>query len=127
MDKKAFTNKQTALAFQQMIVDGEIAEAYKKYVAPDMRHHNAYIAGDRASLQKAMEENCREFPNTSFDRKHVIAEGDFVVVHSWFHTHSEDSGTALVNILRFENNLIAEIWDIDQLILKDSPNEHGMF
>lgn len=93
-----------------------------------MRHHDPNFAGDARSLQKAMEENHREYPNKIMDIKRTIAEGDLVVVHSRLRIHSGDKfGMALMHIFRFENGQIAELWDLGQPVEEDFPNDNGMF
>ena len=37
--------KDKAVEFLQMIVSGEIREAYKQYVSPNFKHHNPYFPG----------------------------------------------------------------------------------
>lgn len=34
---------------------------------------------------------------------------------------------AVVHMFRFENGKILEMWDVGQVMEKDSPNENGMF
>ena len=34
---------------------------------------------------------------------------------------------AVVHIFRFEQDRVAELWDLGQPIAADSPNENGMF
>lgn len=36
------SHKKAAVTFEQLIVDGQISEAYEKYLGPDFRHHNPY-------------------------------------------------------------------------------------
>lgn len=62
--------KDKAVEFLQMIVSGEIREAYKQYVSPNFKHHNPYLPGDAQSLMLAMEENADQTPNKSLEVKH---------------------------------------------------------
>jgi len=34
---------------------------------------------------------------------------------------------AVVHIFRFENGKVVELWDLGQQMIKDSPNENGLF
>lgn len=121
------TRKYTAVSFLRLIVAGKIQEAYATYVDPGMRHHNAYFAGDAASLAQAMEENHIRFPHKVYDVKHVLEDGDLVAVHSHIRMNQEDRGVAVVHLLRFTADRIVEMWDIGQPVPADSPNENGMF
>jgi predicted SnoaL-like aldol condensation-catalyzing enzyme len=118
-------HKQSAVSFLQMVTDGKISEAYEKYVSPDMKHHNIWFAGDAASLQKGMEESHQQFPNKIFDVKHVIEEGDLVVVHSHMQLGVGLKQMALVHILRFDGDKIVEMWDVGEKVPDDSPNKNG--
>ena len=40
---------------------------------------------------------------------------------------SNDRGGTDVNIFRFENGRIAELWDVGQPMPEESPNQYGMF
>ncbi|WP_066304252.1 nuclear transport factor 2 family protein [Bacillus sp. FJAT-29814] len=119
--------KEKAVSFLQLVVSGEIREAFQKYLAPDFRHHNPFFRGDADSLMLAMEENHTMNPHKVFEVKHVIADGEMVVVHSHIKQNQEDLGAAVVHIFRFHHNLIVELWDIGQPIPEDSPNENGVF
>ena len=59
--------------------------------------------------------------------KRTLEDGNFVAVHSHIRQHAQDRGGAAVHIFRFENDRIAELWDVGQAIPQDSPNEHGVF
>ncbi|MCM3766134.1 nuclear transport factor 2 family protein [Neobacillus niacini] len=119
--------KEKAVSFLQLVVSGEIREAFQKYIAPDFRNHNPFFCGDADSLMLAMEENHTMNPHKVFEVKHVIADGEMVAVHSHIKQNQEDLGAAVVHLIRFHNNLIVELWDIGQPIPEDSPNENGVF
>lgn len=120
-------HKQIAIEFLQMIVAGQIHEAYQKYVSPEMKHHNVAFPGDAASLEEAMEENQVQFPNKLFDVKKAIEEDDLVVVYSHLRLKKGDRGFSVMHMLRFRDDRIIEMWDIAQAIPEDSPNENGAF
>jgi predicted SnoaL-like aldol condensation-catalyzing enzyme len=120
-------NKNSATSFLKMASNGNISEAYSKFVGPGFRHHNAFFEGSAESLRAGMEENARKNPNKVFEIKHVIAEGDYVVTHSHVQQRPGDLGGAVVHIFRFENGKIVELWDLGQPVPKESPNQYGMF
>jgi hypothetical protein len=41
------TKKESAVAFLRMVADGQIKEAYQKFISSDFIHHNPYFKGDR--------------------------------------------------------------------------------
>jgi predicted SnoaL-like aldol condensation-catalyzing enzyme len=117
-----------AQSFLKMAGMGEVQEAYDRYVASSFIHHNQAFRGDRQSLLEAMQDASKTSPNKSIDIKHVYEDGDTVITHSL--VTRQDAGApeiAVVHIFRFENDRVAELWDLGQPISKDSPNENGMF
>jgi predicted SnoaL-like aldol condensation-catalyzing enzyme len=120
-------NKESAVAFLQLGSSGKVREAYSTYTGPGFRHHNAYYEGSAESLAAGMQENARQFPDKTLKVKHVVAEGDLVVVHSHVRLKPGDPGVALVHIFRFENSHIVELWDLGQPVPEQSPNQYGMF
>jgi len=121
------TEQGIAVTFLQMLVAGNIHEAYEKYVGPGFRHHNPYYKGDATSLQKGMEENHAEFPTKTIKIHHVLETGNLIAVHSHVSLQPESPGIAAVHLLRYESEKIIEMWDIAQEIPANSPNENGMF
>jgi predicted SnoaL-like aldol condensation-catalyzing enzyme len=121
------SHKDAAVSFLRLVASGSIREAYDRHVDMKFRHHNAFFRGDRASLMKAMEENAAKNPDKVLEVKRTLEDGNYVVVHSHIRQHAQDRGGAAVHIFRFENDRIAELWDVGQEIPANSPNEHGMF
>jgi len=114
-----------AVAFLQLAAAGRVDEAWQ-HVGPGFRHHNPYFAGDGASLKRAMAEASAAEPNKALEVQHVVAEGALVAVHSRL-VRVEGPVIGVVHLLRFEGGLIAELWDVGQVIPADSPNQHGAF
>ena len=113
-------------SFLKLASSGEVREAYEKYVHPDFRHHNAYFKGDRESLLRGMEENAHKFPNKTYETMRILEDGNLVAIHGKV-TLSPDSQWSVIHIFRFEDDLIIEEWEASQEVLKDSPNENGVF
>ncbi len=113
-------------SFLKLASSGEVREAYEKYVHPDFCHHNAYFKGDRESLLRGMEENAQKFPNKTYETMRILEDGNLVAIHGKV-TLSPDSQWSVIHIFRFEDDLIIEEWEASQEVLKDSPNENGVF
>ena len=116
-----------ATSFLRMCARGEVRDAYDRYVSQDFVHHNAWFAGDRESLLRAMEESAAKEPNKSFEVRQVIDGGDKVAVLSHLKRAEANLEYAVVHIARIVDGKIVELWDLGQEIPKDSPNELGMF
>lgn len=119
------TNKKKAETFLKMAGMGDVRAAYDRFVDGDFVHHNQYFKGDRESLLKAMEEAHRSSPNKSVEIKKTYEDDDTVITHSLVRQENQD--IAVVHIFRFAGEKIVELWDLGQLIDKDSPNENGLF
>lgn len=121
------TRKEIAITFLQMAGSGNVRAAYAKYIAPNLKHHNAYYPGDAESLAKGMEESHINLPDKVFEVKYALEDGDMVAVYSRFRLNPEADDMAVCHLFRFEGDLIAEMWDIGQALPEDSPNQNGLF
>ena len=120
-------HKDAATQFLELASRGDVRRAFDTYVATTFRHHNPYFPGDAKSLADAMEQNARENPDKSLVIERAIVEGNLVAVHSRVRLKPDGPQVAVVHILRFEGDRIAELWDVGQPVPPESPNEHGMF
>ena len=121
-------HKEAATSFLTLAGMGEVQKAYDRYVAPSFVHHNQYFKGDRQSLLAAMQDASRTSPNKSIEIKHVYEDGDTVITHSLVTRQDAGApGIAVVHIFRFEQDRVAELWDLGQPISANSPNENGLF
>lgn len=123
----AQAQKEAAVDFLQLVASGKVREAYRRYVGPELRHHNAYFRSDAESLRAAMEENAAKNPNKVLEVQRALQDGDLVAVHSRIRQQPGDRGAAVVHIFRFQGDRIAELWDVGQEVPESSPNELGMF
>ncbi|WP_017729680.1 nuclear transport factor 2 family protein [Nafulsella turpanensis] len=119
------TKKEIATSFLQLAGGGKVQEAFANFIAQDFLHHNQYFKGSRQALAEAMEEDHQTSPNKSIDIKYTYADGDTVITHSL--VTKEEMEIAVVHIFRFRADKIVELWDLGQPIVKDSPNENGLF
>jgi predicted SnoaL-like aldol condensation-catalyzing enzyme len=108
-------------------VDGQIDEAYEKYVSFRGEHHNPFFPRGFRALQKAMIEDHARFPSKKLMVKNVLGDGDMVAVHSHLVMRTGESGMAVVHLFRFRADKIVEMWDCAQLLPPDSPNKDGAF
>lgn len=121
------SHKEIAVSFLQMAGSGQVREAYEKYVSSDFKHHNVWYPGDRESLLKGMEESHENLPHKVFEVQFAFEGDSKVAVYSKFKLNPEAPEMVVCHIVRFEGDLIAEMWDIGQEIPVDSPNKNGAF
>ena len=120
------TKKDIATSFLKMVSSGKVREAYEKYVHSDFIHHNAYYKGDRETLLVGMEENAKQFPNKKYETLRVLEDNNLVAVHGKV-TLAADKIFSVIHIFRFQDAKIIEEWEASQEVLKNSPNENGIF
>lgn len=118
--------KTIALDFLRLARDGHRSAA-ERLLAPGGRHHNPYFAAGMPALLDAIEAAAKTSANRTSDVKHVVAEGDYVVVHSHVRQEPNAPGAAVVHLFRFEGDRIAELWDVGQPVPADNANADGMF
>jgi predicted SnoaL-like aldol condensation-catalyzing enzyme len=121
------TQKEHALDFLNLVVSGEIDQAYENYINMHGVHHNVYYSSEFSSLRHGMKENHAQFPHKRLMVKTVVGEGDLVAIHSHLVMKEGDPGISVVHIFRFEEGRIVEMWDVGQAIPTDSPNRRGPF
>jgi predicted SnoaL-like aldol condensation-catalyzing enzyme len=122
------SRKESAAMFLKLTGTGKTEEAYARFIAPEFIHHNQYFRGDRGSLKSAMDQAHEKSPNKLVDVKQVFEDGDFVITHSLVvRGNPSEQDVAVVHIFRFKGDKVVELWDLGQLLIKDSPNENGAF
>ncbi len=119
--------KQAAVEFLQLVIAGQIDQAYQRYVDMQGKHHNPFFEAGFPALKKAMIENQAQFPNKQLTVKNVLGDGDLVAVHSRLVPSPGDRGMVAVHLFRFEGDKIVEMWDLGQPVPADSPNSDGVF
>jgi predicted SnoaL-like aldol condensation-catalyzing enzyme len=119
--------KEIAQDFLILSAKGNAREAFQKYVSDNFKHHNAFFKGDGNSLMEAMEENAIKIPNKIFEVQRVLADENFVAVHSRVHLSNPEIEIAVIHIFKFEIDKIIELWDFGQTVPSEIVNENGMF
>jgi predicted SnoaL-like aldol condensation-catalyzing enzyme len=121
------THKEEAVDFLNLVVAGNIEEAFESYVNMHGRHHNVYYASDFLSLKQGMIENQGQFPSKRLMVKNVLGDGNLVAVHSNLIMKEGEPGVSVVHLFRFDNGKIVEMWDVGQVLPVNSPNMIGAF
>src|SRR6516225_3747067 len=110
--------------FNTLFNDHNFAEAEKLW-SPNYIQHSGHIPPGRDGLFTLV----KAFPDgTSWDHGIIMAEGDYVMVHS---RYSLPDGTALivVDIMRMKNGVFEEHWDVSEgsLTEAESKSKRPMF
>ena len=102
-------------------------EAAAKYLGPYYRQHNPGAADGAESYVAFMKRLAQTYPDFRMETKRIIAEGNYVVLHSHLILKPGDRGLAVADIFRLENGKIVEHWDVVQEIPETSANNNTMF
>jgi predicted SnoaL-like aldol condensation-catalyzing enzyme len=127
MEDSLISLKTAASHFLELTAIGNVTEAFDLYVGGDFRHHNINFKGDAKSLKAAMIESAAYLPEKQLEIQFAIQEDNLVSVYSKVTISPGEPGIALVHFFRFENNKIAELWDLVQAPPEEVINENGLF
>ena len=105
----------------------DVKGAFEQYVHPNYRQHNPTAPDGREAAIKGLSGFVAAFPELHYDIKQMFQEGDTVAVFAHVTKQRGDRGSAVVDILRFEGDVVAEHWDVIQPVPETSANNNGMF
>jgi predicted SnoaL-like aldol condensation-catalyzing enzyme len=110
-DTTAQQNKALVLkAFDTLFNKRDYATA-ETYWSPDYIQHSSHIEPGRKGLFDLV----RAAPaNMKYEPGPIVAEGDLVIVHGRFSNIGQPANWIAADIVRIENGLLAEHWDVIQ-------------
>ncbi|MCR6486771.1 nuclear transport factor 2 family protein [Amycolatopsis sp. OK19-0408] len=100
------TNREIVVGCLENLFTHKDFDAAKAALHPDFVTHSPGLPNGRDAFAAAVENS--PLAGASAEIRHVVAEDDLVVVH--LHV----AGTAVVDILRVEDGLLVEHWDVKQ-------------
>jgi predicted SnoaL-like aldol condensation-catalyzing enzyme len=123
---KEETNKGLVLEAFDALFNRRDYAAAEKYWSPDYIQHSAHIAPGRAglfALVKAAPATLRYEPGA------IAADGDVVIVHGRFSGLGTPANWIAADILRIENGVFVEHWDViqDEATREQSKSGRPMF
>jgi predicted SnoaL-like aldol condensation-catalyzing enzyme len=120
------TNKALVLhAFDTLFNKRDYAAA-EKFWSPNYIQHSAHIEPGRDGLFNLI----KSLPPTlKYESGTITAEGDFVIVHGRFSNFGLPVNWIAADIVRIENGLLAEHWDViqDEATKEQSKSGNPMF
>lgn len=100
--------KRAAVNFLRFAREGNRAGA-EHLVLSSARHHNPYFQAGMPALLDAISAAADATSHRDSDVKRVLADGDYVEVHSHVRHSSGVRRSAVVDIFRFDGNRVAEL------------------
>jgi predicted SnoaL-like aldol condensation-catalyzing enzyme len=100
--------------------------AAERYWSPSYIQHSAHIAPGREGLFALI----KSLPAAlKYEHDLVVADGDYVIVHGRFSGHGRPRSWIAADILRIEDGILAEHWDVieDEASKADSKSGLPMF
>ncbi|BAK66542.1 hypothetical protein SLG_18670 [Sphingobium sp. SYK-6] len=120
--------KEVVLAFEKLGIEGRNpAEAVRRYFSPDLIDHDPNVVGDRQSVIDRLSHLNWDKAGPTRTIKHIVAEGDIVMVHHHLVREPGTKGIAAVDIFKVKDGKVVEHWDVLQPIPENSPNKYGAF
>ena len=109
-------------AFDTLFNKRDYATA-EKYWSPDYIQHSAHIEPGRDGLFNLI----RSAPDTlRYEHQLIVAEGDYVIIHGRFSGNGRPVAWIAADILRIENGLLAEHWDVLQDEATKTESKSGL-
>ena len=109
--KQEEKNKALVLeAFNTLFNKRDYATA-ERYWSPKYIQHSAHIPPGRDGLFNLVKASP---PSLKYEHGLVVAEGDFVMLHGRYSNTGLPVNWVIVDIVRIENGILAEHWDVIQ-------------
>jgi len=121
------SNREIVTRFVNLFCGHHVREAFMTYVAPGYIQHNPLAADGRDAAVAALEPFFASQPNMRCEIQRILVDGNLAAVHYRLRMNPADRGAAVVDILRLENGMIVEHWDVFQPVPEHSANPHPMF
>lgn len=116
------TNKQIALQAFDTLFNKRDCAAAESFWAQAYIQHSAYVAPGRAGLFNFI----KSLPGIlRYEPGLIVAESDYVILHGRFSGHGLGRNWIVADILRMEDGLLAEHWDIIQDEATESESKSG--
>jgi predicted SnoaL-like aldol condensation-catalyzing enzyme len=124
--KQTEKNKQLVSTAYQRIFGKLDTTAVDEFMSKDFLQHNPTIADGQAGVKALVKMLASKgVPKHKIEFKHVIAEGDIVILHSRYEMAGKEM--RFIDIYRVQNNKIVEHWDA-MMQMPDAPaNNNPMF
>lgn len=124
--KQTEKNKQLVTTAYQRIFGKLDTTAVDEFMSKEFLQHNPTIADGQDGVKALVRMLASQgVPKQKIEFKHVIAEGDIVILHSRYEMAGKE--TRFIDIYRVQNNKIVEHWDAMMRMPEKRANNNPMF
>jgi predicted SnoaL-like aldol condensation-catalyzing enzyme len=116
-------NKQLVLAAFEAAFNKREEDAFDRYWSPNYIQHSAHIGPGRDGLRAVIAATPREM---RYEHGLIMAEGDYVMVHGRYSNIGQPRAWVILDIVRVENGLLAEHWDVIQDEVSKEESKSGL-
>jgi predicted SnoaL-like aldol condensation-catalyzing enzyme len=120
-------SKRVASALVDELTSGRDVTAFDRYVSDPYFQHTPQTPNGIAAAKEFFAAAFAASPDFSVSVKRVIAEGDYVAIHSHYKSGPDDLGLAVLDIYRVRDGKVVEHWDVIQPVPATSANDNTMF
>jgi len=103
------------------------ANRVDEFFRPDYIQHNPMARTGAEGLKAFLVWARSISPSAEHHVKRVFVDGNFVIAHVHVVVRPGELGSAVIDIFRIEDGLIAEHWDVAQQLTRNRQNDNGMF
>lgn len=119
----AEANKALVLEAFDTLFNKRDYEAAEKFWSPKYIQHSAHIKPGREGLFELI----KSLPaSLRYEHGLILGEGEYVIVHGRFSGHGRLRSWVAADILRIENSLLAEHWDVLQDEATEAESVSGL-
>jgi predicted SnoaL-like aldol condensation-catalyzing enzyme len=116
-------NKALVLEAFDTLFNKRDCAAAERFWSPNYIQHSAHIAPGREGLFNLV----RSAPETMhYENQLIVAEGDYVIAHGRFTGIGRPAAWIAADILRFEDGVLAEHWDVLQDEATQEQSKSGL-
>jgi predicted SnoaL-like aldol condensation-catalyzing enzyme len=122
-ESKEARNKALVLKAFDTLFNKRDYKAAESFWSPKYIQHSAHIQPGRDGLMNLI----RSVPPTlKYEAGTIVADGDFVIVHGKFSGMGRPRNWIAADVVRVENGVIAEHWDVIEDEVGQSDSQSGL-
>ena len=104
------TNKEMTATFFEEFFNKHDFSAIDKYMSPNYIQHDYDVPDGREGFREHFKHVFAMFPNFHVDIKHIVSDGDMLVLHGYGVTDPGKIEVLVADTYRIENGMLTEHW-----------------